>query len=76
MKQQYLEILAKVNAGTHRIRSYKIARGRTRFEFECLSQRRNEWMPATAEHKALLRASKELSSRYDMVLGVVYDAAA
>jgi hypothetical protein len=76
MTAQYLDIIAKVRAGTHRIRSYKGARGRTRFDFEYLSQRRNEWMPATAEHKALLRASKELPYRYDMTLGVVYEVAA
>lgn len=76
MTAQYLDILAKVRAGTHRIRSYRIARGRTRYEFEYLSQRRNEWMPATADHNALLRASKELPHRYDMTLGVVYEVAA
>ena len=52
-----------------------IDRGRTRYALERLDPKRG-WLTASAHGNTLRLAVRDLPHRYDMVLGVIYDAAA
>lgn len=70
-----LSIINLIAAGTHRVRAYGIKRGRTRYLLEKLNEKHG-WLPVEAHCNAIRRAVRGLPHHYDMILGVVYDAAA
>lgn len=72
---KYKLIRFDIAAGTHRVRAYRIDRGRTRYVLERLDPKRG-WLTASAHGNTLRLAVRDLPHRYDMVLGMVYDSAA
>jgi hypothetical protein len=68
------EIRNAIVAGTHRIRTYGVKRGRTRYRLEKFNTNHG-WLPVAVHGNTARHAIKEFPSRYDMVLGVVYDSA-
>jgi hypothetical protein len=72
---QSQDIRNAIAAGTHRVITYRIERGRTRYDLEKLNAKHG-WLPVSAHGNAVRLAIKGLPSRHDMVLGLVYDSAA
>jgi hypothetical protein len=70
----HAEIADAIAAGTHRVRSYRIGRGRTRCVLERLHATHG-WLASEANGNTLRLAVRNLPHRYDMTLGVVYDTA-
>jgi hypothetical protein len=73
MKYKYIR--NDIADGTHRVRAYRIERGRTRYVLERLNAKYG-WLTVPAHGNTLRLAVRDLPHRYDMTLGVVYDAAA
>jgi hypothetical protein len=70
----YADIINAIAAGTHRVRTYRIARHRTRYVLEKLNAKHG-WLTVEAHGNTLRLAVRNLPHRYDMILGVVYDTA-
>jgi len=66
-------IIAAIEAGTHRVRAYRIKRDRTRYLLEKLNEKHG-WLEVFSAHRnTIRRAVRDLPYRHDMVLGTVYD---
>ena len=70
----YVAISNAIAAGTHRVVTYRIQRGRTRYLLEKFNPNHG-WLKVAAHGNALRLAVRDLPHRYDSQMSaVIYDA--